>query len=193
MPGLTTTHLSLRNAFPRTVPTDLRASTRAEVIVRWSGSAGTPGTVTIKQLADSLPGGSAVWDEIQFSRFDIYGAQLKELETVSTSDWPSITVKFDNTINSNYLGDVPTFYSDAVGNSRRAHVGFTPNHLFRQAWFPTSREDAILTLVTDQNQATAPQFAALVQFTVAVRSVAGNVASESVPSVVRSAAGVRHV
>ncbi len=192
MPSLTTTHLSQKYSFPKTVVTDLRTSTRAEAVVTWTGAGGTPGTVTVKSLIDTLPGGSTMWDVCQFKRFDIYGAQIRTGSSGTSSDWPSITVTLNNTINSNYFGDIPTFYSDAVGFSKRAHVGITPNYLFQEAWIPSSRTDTVLTIVTDPNGSTSPYtFAVLVQFSVVLRSTPGTV-SESVSATVTSAASSRH-
>lgn len=199
MPSLTSTHLSQKYQSPKTVNTDLRTITRAEAVVRWTGPAGsvTAGAVTIKSLIDTLPGGSTIWDVCQFKRFDIYGAQFKTLSSGASSDWPSITVTLENTINSNYFGDIPTFYSDAVGNSRRAHIGITPNVLFQEAWFPTTRTDTVLSIITDADSpgsgtGSVSGYGVLIQFTVALRSTAGTV-SESVAAGVFSSAAVRHV
>jgi len=198
MPSLTSTHLSQRYQSPKTVNTDLRTITRAEAVIKWSGpsSTVTAGTVSIKSLIDTLPGGSTVWDVCQFKRFDVYGAQIGARPNISSSNWPSVTVTLENTVNSNYFGDIPTFYSDAVGNSRRAHVGITPNILFQEAWLPTTRTDTVLSIVTDAINTSGSQqtvsYEVLVQFTVALRSIAGT-ASESVAAGAQSSVAVRHI
>lgn len=168
---------------PLPVAVDLTTSRRFEVVVRWSGPllAQTPGLVTVKQLIDSLPGTSTMWDYCQFQRFDVYGVQANYASAAipgAANDWPSMTVTLNNTINNNYFGDNPTFYNDAVGGSRRAHVGILPNRLFRVEWLPSSRTETLLTLSTPSYETTTDpdnplQYAALVQFVVRLRSVAG--------------------
>jgi hypothetical protein len=69
---------------------------------------------------------------------------------------------------------VPTGYADSVGTTRRAHVGITPNHLYREAWFDSSSEDPLLTIsCTGRTNATGVAGQVIVQFVVVLRSSAG--------------------
>jgi len=138
--------------------------------------------VTVKQLVDAIPGGSDLWDRVQFHRFDVYGAQLKQTGTeagpnYSSSAWPWLQVTLNNDLNGSYFGDVATFYDDAVGNSRRSHVGILPNDLFTTAWFASNLASPILTFSTDSKDTeaaiSANIYEVLVQYSCSLRSTPG--------------------
>ena len=122
-------------------------------------------TVSPKALVDTISGGSAMWDVVQFHRFDIFGNEIGTAGTVSSP----LTVTLHTSLVG--FGDNATGYADGVGTARRSHVGFTPNELFRSAWIPSSTTTPILTMTSP-----APvvgQGTAIVQFVCILRSTAG--------------------
>lgn len=167
---------------PLPVSLDLKAQQRSEVLVTWTSSGSSPpppvaGTLSVKDLVDTLPGGSAVWTHVQFHRFDVYGAapsQLADGPVAGYMQWPSVAVTL-NEVNNTSFGDVPTFYDDAVTNSRRAHVGVVPNAVYRKAWNVSSSTDPLLTFNTypyyNTGTPTVYNYEVLVQFVFVVRSV----------------------
>jgi len=184
---------------PRPVNADLVCSHRGEVVVHWSDTVTGPptaGNITVKQIIDSIAGGSSIWDRAQFSRFDIYGAEQNIYYGTSIPvegrSWPSMTATINTAAVGGYNGDEPTFYGDAVSNSRRAHVGIRMSSLFSQSWLDTSQTETFIRLVTEpyienaSGETTNRQYTAIIQFTVVLRSTAG-VISESVESAVENA------
>jgi len=169
---------------PLPVTVDLTASRLHEVVVTWTGpiTSTTASSVTVKQLVDAIPGGSDLWDRVQFHRFDVYGAQLKQTggesgPSYSSSAWPWLQVNLRNDLNGSYFGDVASFYDDAVGNSRRSHVGIVPNDLFRSAWFASNLASPILEFSTDAKDTeaaiSANIYEVLVQYSCSLRSTPG--------------------
>lgn len=139
-----------------------------------------------------------MWDEVQFHSFHIWGAErpivgLDPEENISQArNWPDINVKFNNTINSNYLGDNPSFVGMAVTNSRRAHVGIVPNQLFKQAWIPSTRTEQIIQVNTQPVSALGVifEYEFLLEFSCMVRSVQGTIIPElAIPSSLRPICG----
>jgi hypothetical protein len=158
-----------------------------QAFVTFQGAGGGAlGGVTIQQLVNLLPGGTSMWDEVQFQSFHIWGAErpivgLDPEENISQArNWPDINVKFNNTINSNYLGDNPSFVGMAVTNSRRAHVGIVPNQLFKQAWIPSTRTEQIIQVNTQPVSALGVifEYEFLLEFSCMVRSVQGTIIPE---------------
>jgi len=177
--------ITTSRANPPPSTSDLVASRRMTAFVTFNGSGGlAQGGVTIAQLVALLPGGTAMWDEVQFKNFHIWGAERPikaDPETISQfGNWPNINVKFNNTINSNYLGDNPSFVGMAVSNSRRAHVGITINKLFQQAWIPSTRTEQIIQVTTEPVASLGVifEYEFLLQFTCMVRSVQGTLIPE---------------
>jgi len=183
---------------PRPVNADLVCSHRGEVVVNWSDTITGPltaGNISVKQIVDSIAGKSTVWDRAQFHRFDIYGAEQNiyygNSEIVEGRSWPSMTATINTAAVGGYNGDEPTFYGDAVSNSRRSHVGIKMSSLFSQSWLDTSQTETFIRLVTEpyieNANGTTPnrQYTAIIQFTVVLRSTAG-VITESVAGVVES-------
>jgi len=125
-----------------------------------------------------------MWDEVQFKSFHVWGAERPiklDPESINANgNWPSINVKFNNTINSNYFGDNPSFVGEAVTNSMRAHVGIVPNTLFQAAWFPSTRTEQIIQVTTEPTANTGLifEYEFLIQFTCLVRSIQGSIIPE---------------
>jgi hypothetical protein len=133
-------------------------------------------------LVDAIPGGSDLWDRVQFHRFDVYGAQLKQTggeggPSYSSSAWPWLQVNLRNDLNGSYFGDIASFYDDAVGNSRRSHVGIIPNDLFKSAWFSSDLASPILEFSTDakdtETAIDANIYEVLIQYSCSLRSTPG--------------------
>jgi len=173
-------------ANPPPSTSDLVASRRMTALVTFQGPGGVAqGGVTIAQLVALLPGGAAMWDEVQFKSFHVWGAERPipgdpEAAINQAGNWPNINVKFNNTINSNYLGDNPSFVGMAVTNSRRAHVGIVPNQLFTQAWLPSNRTEQIIQVSTEPVSSLGVifEYEFLLQFSCMVRSVQGTLIPE---------------
>ena len=114
-----------------------------------------------------------MWDKVQFHCFDVWSDVLKnEGGSVSTDDYTPIAATL-NVPGSGYFGDIPTAYADAVGTFRRAHVGFTPNELYRSMWVDTSDISPVLT-ITGSNalSGSGTQTRAILQFSCVLRSTA---------------------
>jgi len=172
--GAQTSRLRSNRPNPVPVTTDLRTTKRFEVLV----SSTTPtSTVSPSALISTIPGGDTLWDRVQFHRFDIYGADTHRDAAVGEG-LPSITVTLDNLTTGGYLGDIPTYYSDPVGEFRRAHVGISPNTAFQQMWVDSTSTATLLTLTT-QSVSTTSAYRYLVQFTCTLRSTAGAPAEAS--------------
>jgi len=177
---------------PRPVNADLVCSHSGEIIVNWSDTSTGPltaGNISVKQIVDSIAGTSSVWDRAQFKTFHIYGAEQNIYYGTSTPvegrSWPSMTATINTAAVGGYNGDEPTFYGDAVSNSRRSHVGIQMSSLFQQSWLDTSQTETFIRLVTEpyienaSGETTNRQYTAIIQYSVVLRSTAG-VITESV-------------
>lgn len=151
------------------VTTDLRTTKRFEVVVT---APTATFTVTPKSLIDTVPGGSLLWDKVQFHRFDIYGNEDAG-GTTGQVGYSPITVTLQNLGTGGWFGDVPTYYSDAVGTFRRAHVGISPNSAFQAQWVSAVDTEPLLTITSQRQIGVTPGGLALVQFTCTLRSTAG--------------------
>lgn len=181
--SLTTSKPLNSHADPRPVNADLRATQRCEVFVSWSSppSGGVAGTVSIKNLVDTVAGGSALWDRVQFHRFDVYADERPVVDSVplGAGGWPTLTVTMNDT-NGIMHSDVPTFTSDAVSGHRRAHVGIRPSAMFQNTWFQSSNTDSFLQFQTDPTfvDGELGRNSVTLQFTCILRSTPG---TESAP------------
>jgi hypothetical protein len=165
---------------PVGVATDLRTTKRFEVILT---ALTLSFTVTPKALIDTIPGGSALWDKVQFHRFDIYGTDKRP---ALTSPMAPVTVTLNNLGTGGWFGDVPTYHSDPVGQFRRSHVGITPNAAFQSMWVTSSDTESILTITTSNiGSSSQPQAEVILQFTCTLRSTAGAPQASGVAQVTR--------
>ena len=151
---------------PLPVTTDLLTQRRFEVLLT---SATLTFTVSPKALIDVLPGGSALWDKVQFHTFDIFS----DVEVGGVYTPIAATLE---TPSSGYFGDHPTGFSDGVGAFRRAHVGFTPNELFRTTWIDSSDTSPLLTITAASTSGTNTQ--CILQFVAVLRSTATGVTGD---------------
>lgn len=159
MSQITTTHVVRTVPNPLPVTTDLVTQKRFEVVLT---AATATFTVSPAALVATLPGNTAVWDKIQFHRFDVFS-----VATTSSGAYTELTATLENP-SSGYFGDRPTGYSDAVGTFRRAHVGFRPNSLYKATWIDTTDTSPLLTITAVPTTGTTGT--CLLQFVAVLRS-----------------------
>lgn len=176
-----TSKVSSRRPNPPPVPLDVKTSQRFEFYVTWSSPTfGQVGNISPAQIQSALPG-TNLWNFFQIQRLDVYGAEEPRYNGGGgdgLTSWPDVSVTLNSNIYDKYLGDAPTFTSDAVSNSRRAHVGITPNELFRNAWINSNDTNSLIQVYTAANGSHSTSgnysFSVLVQLSLNLRSTAGS-------------------
>ena len=167
------TKITRNHPSPLPVSTDLLTQKRFEVEL----SSATTSTFTVSPAAliGTVPGGTALWDKVQFHKFDVWGGPPSYASTGSSMSPVTVTLHSPTTSG---FGDTPTGYSDPVGTARRAHIGMLPNTLFRNTWYNSNDTNVLLTITSSNNSPGTPG-ACVLQFTAILRSTGTSVTESS--------------
>jgi hypothetical protein len=170
------TNTKIRRNMPNPVPVsnDLITQKRFEVILN---ATTTTFTVSPKALVDTITGTSSIWDKVQFHSFDVFSNVTVSVGAgIEDNRYTPISAQLENP-GSGYFGDHASAYSDAVGTFRRAHVGFTPNDLYRSTWMDSTDTSPILTITATATTGTNTN--CLLQFVAILRSTEGSPTGEA--------------
>jgi len=104
--------------------------------------------VTIADLLTSIPGGSALWDRIRFTHFEVWGADNPTTAAIPSSESGIIRVTLLSSSTANFNGDTPSFQDAGTLGSTRAHVSFRPDMFSRLQWNDSTSTNGILAIDT---------------------------------------------